>query len=366
MQESCCLFPILWQSVTGNCIFVLHLPLMKGRLRGIFTWFAILCMVLAGSFQAVSQGKSLAGGRRDTSPMAVRSGTPANSSGRRTDSSGTDSVLLLHMAALQSMPGSLPLSFVPDSSMNYQQRLSFLLAHNRYFSASHDLVPGIIHIRKAASQDALFGTVILLFFLLAIIRFSFSKYFHDLFTAFLNPTLSQRQLKDQLSQTPLPSLLLNIFFTISTGTFIFLILKHSHYFEVSNPVFLIPIFILLIALVYLGKYVFLQLSTWLFGFEELLNNYIFTLFMINKVIGILLLPFILLIAFAPSDWAVTSINCSLILISFLLIYRYIRAYGLVRHHISFSKFHFFLYLCGFEIAPVLLLGKLVLIWLNGA
>lgn len=339
---------------------------MKGQLRDISVWPAILGMILFGSLQAISQGKNIAGSGKDTSQMGKQTGMLAISSFRQRDSAGADSALLQRLASLKTMPGSQPLSFVPDSSMSFQQRQTFLLDHNRYFSASHDLVPGMIHIRKSTSQDALFDTILLLFFLLAIIRFSFSKYFHDLFTAFLNPTLSQRQLKDQLSQTPLPSLLLNIFFTISTGTFIFLLLKSNAYFEVSNPVFLIPIFILLIALVYLVKYVFLKLSTWLFGFEELLNNYIFTLFLINKVIGILLLPFILLIAFAPSAWAVTAINCSLILISCLLIYRYIRAYSLIRHHISFSKFHFFLYLCGFEIAPVLVLGKLVLIWLNGA
>lgn len=352
--------------MTGNCIFVLHLLPMRSRLLVFCVWLAIVGMTFSGSFQANSQGKNVAGTGKDMSHTAKHAVSLTAASFPGTDTAGADSALLQRLAALKSMPGSLPLSFVPDSAMNFQQRLTFLLAHNRYFSASDDLVPGIIHIRKSNSQDALFYTILLLFFLLAIIRFSFSKYLYDLFAAFLNPTLSQRQLKDQLSQTPLPSLLLNIYFTISTGTFVFLMLKYNHYFEVSNPVFLIPIFILLISLIYLVKYVFLKLSTWLFGFEELLNNYIFTLFLINKVIGILLLPFILLIAFAPPGWAITSINCSLILISCLLIYRYIRAYGLVRHHISFSKFHFFLYLCGFEIAPVLLLGRLVLIWLNGA
>lgn len=327
----------------------------------------LLSIWLFGWFQAPSQTRIEATGHLDHAFTGAKlSEQKLDSVGQQTDSLSADTLLHMKLAKLKTAPGALPLSFVPDSVMNEQQRLTYLLAHNRYFSHSNTRIPGIIHLRKYKSQDAIFYTVLMLFFLLGVIRISFSKYFHDLFTAFLNPTLSQRQLKDQLSQTPIPSLLLNVFFAISTGTFIFLLLKQYHYFEVSNPIYLIPIFILLIAVIYLFKYIFLRLSAWLFGFTDLLSNYIFTLFLINKIIGIVLLPCILFIAFAPPNWASASISCSLVFISSMLIYRYVRAYGLVRHHISFSKFHFFLYLCGFEIAPVLILGKVVLIWLNGA
>ncbi len=65
--------------------------------------------------------------------------------------------------------------------------------------------------RKYASQDWLVYLVAGVILLLGIIRSSYLKYFNDMFRAFFNPTLSQRQLKDQLSQSPFPNFLLNLF-----------------------------------------------------------------------------------------------------------------------------------------------------------
>jgi hypothetical protein len=134
----------------------------------------------------------------------------------------------------------------------------------------------------------------------------------------------------------------------------------------SRPLYLIPVFMALFMAVYLIKYVFLRFSGWLFGFQEATSGYVFTLYMVNKVLGVALLPFILILAFSTPAFAGVALDISLILIVMVFVYRYIRAYALVKNQIFFSRFHFFIYLCGFEIAPILIIGKLVLIWLNGA
>lgn len=220
--------------------------------------------------------------------------------------------------------------------------------------------------RDGGGQAVLFYVVLGVVFLLAVIRLSFTKYFSDLFRAFFNPTLSQRQLREQLSQTPFPAMLLNLFFALSAGLYLFLILRYFHYTTATRPVFLIAVCMALMMVVYLVKYGFLRFSGWLFNYPEVTSGYVFTLYLVNKVLGVALLPFILLLAFAPYPLAQVALNVSMALIVMLFVYRYIRAYALVSHQIFFNKFHFFIYLCGFEIAPVLIIGKLVLIWLNGA
>lgn len=269
------------------------------------------------------------------------------------------------------VPLSLP-SFARDSIGGYRSFVRFLMGHNAIFNASDSVVSDITslrnmeHAEETGLYSGIFYVIIGVLTLLGILRLTFSKYFSDLFRAFFNPTLSQRQLRDQLSQTPFPSLMLNIFFAISAGLYLFLVLLHYHYFVTERPLLLIPAFTGLLLLIYLFKYLFLRFAGWLFGYQDTAAGYAFTLYMVNKVLGIALLPFILILAFSPAKIADVALNLSLILIILLFVYRYIRIYGMARNQIFFQKFHFFIYLCGFEIAPILIVGKLVLIWLNGA
>jgi len=221
-------------------------------------------------------------------------------------------------------------------------------------------------IRPYRNMDWLIYLMAGVLLVLSVVRLSYQKYFSDLFRAFLNPTLSQRQLKDQLSQSPFPNMLLNIFFAIVLGLYFYLVLYRQQVFPQAEPWLLIPGLVVLVAVVYGFKYVMLRFCGWLFGNSELADAYIFILYLINKILGVLLVPFLVIIAFCSPEIARTFLYISLFFIVLLIIYRYIRSYSLVRQYLSFSKLHFFLYLCAFEVAPVLILTKVLQnIWLTG-
>lgn len=220
-------------------------------------------------------------------------------------------------------------------------------------------------LRNYRSLDWLVYIVLGVTLVLGIIRLAYQKYFSDLFRAFTNPTLSQRQLKDQLSQSPFPNFLLNIFFAISLGMYLFLVMFRLQYISSYNPLLLIPALILLVAAIYFVKYVVLRLCGWLFGNEDLVDAYVFILYLINKITGVLLLPFLVILAFCDPGIARFFLYISIFLIILLIVYRYIRSYALVKQYLSFSKLHFFLYLCAFEVAPVLILTKVLLKLVNG-
>lgn len=257
-------------------------------------------------------------------------------------------------------------SFLPGKPLHYENFLAHVFDSSLLFSSHAKPLDDVNLLHEARPQEGLFYTIMGVFLLLAVIRLAYRKYFSDMFRAFFNPTLSQRQLREQLSQTPFPAFLLNAFFGVSMGVYLFLVLQQFNYIENRHPLYLVPVFIVLVILIYLVKYLFLKASGWLFGNPELLEGYIFVLYLINKVMGVLLLPFMLVLAFSMPDIAWTALHISIILIVLLFGYRYIRMYSLLKNHIYFSRFHFFLYLCAFEIAPVAVIGKLVLIWLNGA
>lgn len=293
---------------------------------------------------------------------SVSASNPSAGLSRATDISGQKKPVV--------HPFTLP-SFTGRSFDHYRDFVNYLQTHNAVFpnafqNQPDEISPLIRDNGDSRIETDLFYTILGVFFLLAVLRLLFTKYFTDLFRAFFNPTLSRRQLREQLAQSSLPSLMLNIFFAISAGLYVFLILRHFNYVTANHPLILIPLLILVFTIIYVVKFLFLRFSGWLFGYGEVVSGYIFTLYMVNKILGVGLLPFILVLAFCTPDVAAVALNVSLIFIVLMFIYRYVRIFSSERNKIIFNKFHFFIYLCGFEIAPVLIIGKLVLIWLNGA
>ena len=105
---------------------------------------------------------------------------------------------------------------------------------------------------------------------------------------------------------------------------------------------------------------------WIFNINRAAENYLFVVFMTNKIIGIFLLPFLVLIAFSGSFLIEVGITLSLIMISLFYVYRFIAAYSTLHKEIKISGLYFFLYLCAFEIAPLLLIYKVLVNYLEKA
>lgn len=286
-----------------------------------------------------------------TAPQPA-SAVPANPVATGTDSLHTDSI---------PQAPTVPLR----QETVYEKYLKSLTASNIFLKKDKPHRLDLNPVRVYRDLDWLvyvMGGVVLL---LGIIRLSYLKYFTDLFRAFMNPTLSQRQLKDQLSQSPFPNFLLNTFFVISLAMYLYLLMYRQNYIPSSNAWMVIPALIVLVALVYSVKYVMLRFCGWLFGSSELADAYIFILYLINKVLGILLVPFLVILAFCRPEEARAFVYISVFFIVILVAYRYIRSYSVVKQYLSFSRLHFFLYLCAFEVAPVLIITKVLLVWLTG-
>lgn len=69
-------------------------------------------------------------------------------------------------------------------------------------------------LRKINGKELMFYLLVLLLIVFALLKRLFPKYFEDLFRLFFRTTLKQRQIREQLLQMPLPSLMLNGFFEI--------------------------------------------------------------------------------------------------------------------------------------------------------
>ena len=214
--------------------------------------------------------------------------------------------------------------------------------------------------KQLQQREWLFYYLLALALLFGLLRLSYLRYFNDMFRVFFRTSLRVNQIREQLVQSGLQSLLFNLFFALAAGTYVYLFID---YFDISIKVaeLFIPLISAgVIALLYLGKYIFLLFSGWLFSLKPAAETYSFVVFLINKIIGIILLPFLFVIAFAGRGLAGVAITVSLSIITALFLYRFLRAYGPVQSEIKVGRFHFFIFFLAFEIAPLLLIYKVII------
>ena len=214
------------------------------------------------------------------------------------------------------------------------------------------------------TKQSYFYLLAALLFYLGLIRTLFSKYFSTLFRVFFNTSLRQNQLTDQLEQAALPSLLFNIFFIFSGGLYIYFL--YQYYIEKSNTINwkLLGLSFAIISISYCVKYAWLMLIGWITNYAHAAKSYTFVVFLLNKLTGIFLLPFILLMAFSSIRISGYAIFISLILLAILMLIRFFRAYSLLQNKIKFKKLHFFIYVLGIEILPIVLIYKTVLLFFS--
>jgi hypothetical protein len=233
---------------------------------------------------------------------------------------------------------------------------------NNFFGFSSSPILITSNKKEFYGKEIIFYTLVALLLFFAFIKFSFPKYLGDLFRVAFRTTLKKRQIGEQLLQTPLPSLLLNFFFLITASLYISFVLKHYQLATDYNFWLLYLYCFVALTVIYVIKFLSLKLSGWLFNITPTTDGYIFIVFMINKIIGIYLLPFLILLAFTDNNVYEVAFALSYMGVFGLLAYRFILSYGMARNQIKVNPFHFFLYLCAFEIVPLLLIYKALLLW----
>jgi hypothetical protein len=239
-----------------------------------------------------------------------------------------------------------------------------MIAHHPYYNFDGEPIAVSMKEKKVNGKETMFYFLSGLLIYFGFIRLLFGKYLSNLYSLFFRVSMRQQQIREQLMQSPLPGLLLNLLFYVSGGCFLSFVAMHYQMVPVTNQWALMGWCALLLAVIYIGKLILLKLAGWIFSMGRLANTYLFIVFLVNKMIGIFLLPVLVMLAFAgPVLFNVTMTLTFVVLVIFLL-YRFIIAYNPIRNEIKVSQLHFFLYLCAFEIAPLLLIYKVLLIFVE--
>ena len=217
--------------------------------------------------------------------------------------------------------------------------------------------------RPHIAQDTTveFYLIIGLAVLLGLVKTSQPKYFADVWRAFINPTLGSRQLKDIIQSAMLPNLLMNLFSSVVLAVYVyyFISLNVDWRFVSIPKALVVALLILGTVLVYLSKYMFIQFTGWAFNIRPSAQQYNFNIFLNNKVLGMVLLPFLFCFAFLNAKWTSVLLVISFIILIYFFVNRYLRSWNVFAPFFLNSRFHFFMYLCAIEILPLAVLLKVV-------
>lgn len=214
---------------------------------------------------------------------------------------------------------------------------------------------------EARYSRFLFTVVMLLFLLLVILVTLFRAIPGRVYRAFLNDNLLSQLHREQGSIVSPPYFLFYLFFFFNAGFFLYLLSWH-YQISVARGHWLS--FLLLtagLAVLFAGKHLLMKILEAVLPAKKELRLYSFTIIIFSIALGILLIPFNLLIAYGPAEVLPGVITLALVALGLVLGFRFVRGIFIGGRVLAANLFHFLLYICTVEIAPALIIAKALML-----
>ncbi|MFT5166843.1 MAG: hypothetical protein ACI8P3_002075 [Saprospiraceae bacterium] len=207
----------------------------------------------------------------------------------------------------------------------------------------------------------LFWMILGMMIYLALLVTLYRSLLVKIYRAFANENILKLLQREQSAIIAAPYLFLYILFIISAGILAFQVAYHYETisFEFKN----LGYCILGVAVFFLLKHLLLKIIGFVFPVYKEVKQYSFTITVFSIILGIILIPFNIFIAFAQDSFTNPGIIGVCVALAAVYLYRALRGIFIGSKFLAFHKFHFFMYICTVEIAPSLIIIKLLL---NGA
>ena len=204
----------------------------------------------------------------------------------------------------------------------------------------------------------LFWLVIFLVLFFSVLMMVFRGELGNIYRAFTNENF-MKLLHRQGSGFIYPAhVLYYIFFFFNAALFLHLA---SHRL-LGVPALQLPVYLMILICIILllaGKQVLLYILGGIFPFRKTVYRYGFMITIFSLVLGLLLFPLNVLIAYTSPFISMVVVVIGIIIVGCVYGYRFLRGIFLSRKYLSLYKFHFFMYLCAVEVAPLAIIIKLV-------
>lgn len=209
---------------------------------------------------------------------------------------------------------------------------------------------------EGSSNNFLFWLLLLASAIFALVINIKSKLMGHVFRSLTNENVLKLFQREENNGNSVPLYLLYVVFIINLAVFLYLI---STYYGGQKG--LLVFFIILggTTLIYLLKHLGLFLVGDIFQVSKNTGLYSFTVMIFNLFIGVFLIPFNFILAFGSSNLTSLMIWFTAIALLLFVLLRTFRGFLIASEYFSDRMFQIIVYLCAFEIAPVLILIRII-------
>lgn len=202
------------------------------------------------------------------------------------------------------------------------------------------------------------GAIGLLLLFLGIVRVSFPNEVLSIIQAFYNDRMLLQVNKEDTLYSSWPFIFLYVLFGFAVGLFIYLC--NVHYTADSRDGierFLgISLFVMLL---FILKIIATRLLGFIFDLQRVVREYVSILYLSYFNAALVFLPIVLVLSLTPQTYVVWVVSTALIIVLALFVFRFAKTARSLLTNYPFSKFYLFTYLCCLEIAPILILVKVL-------
>ncbi len=226
---------------------------------------------------------------------------------------------------------------------------------------NHLLTPNGLTVKtKAVSQQNwMAGLFIGIIFLIALLRVFYQRKFSLFLSAFFSKRFSHQIVREENALTQTTSLIMTIVFMVSLSLFLFYTVLY-YKLPVLNLISWQGYLLTLAACIafYSIKTIVHRAGGLILNIRKEIEEYIFNQFLVIQVIGLILAPICILYSYStliPKEYLIFA-GFTTLLASFII--RLSKSKNIANVN-SFSPMYIFLYLCTFEILPLIIIIKLI-------
>jgi hypothetical protein len=192
------------------------------------------------------------------------------------------------------------------------------------------------------------------------VKVFYSRTLEHILGSFLSKTTSNQIVRDENLLLQKASFLLTGIFYLVFAMFIYQLSNFYNFIPDFFPTGLLRFLILAVFVsgIYSFKLFLLKITGFIFQLDKPISAYIFNVFLINNLVGILFLPIVIAVAFTTTFAALILIKIAIAVFIILYIFRLIRGIMIGLNLTNFNLFYLFLYICSLEIAPLVLIVKM--------
>ena len=213
----------------------------------------------------------------------------------------------------------------------------------------------IVHL-KYSSNTFIFWLVLFTLLLLAIVINVQRNVISKIVKSITNENVLKLLKREENNGLSGHYIMLYMIFFINLTCFIYLMAKYYKGFDGFNNWLVIYG---AVTVTYLLRHISMTFIGNIFNISKDSSLYSFTIMSFNIFLGLVLIPVNLVVAFSPVEISSATLQVGIGLIIILLLIRLARGLLVGARFISENLFQFFIYLCTFEIAPILILLKIL-------